>query len=417
MQSRQFLLGAAVLLCQAALPAAPAFGQQTVSTSDVALTLGQAIELALSSNPGLRSATRAIGIADGALLQAGARPNPELSFLSEGTDRRTRTETTQLSQVIELGGKRAARIGAAEQERAGARAEVDVRRAQLRADVIAAYMDALTAQERLALARASLALARRSTEVTSRRVLAGKISPVEQTRSSVAEAGAGLELAQAEAELALAGRRLSALWGSPQPLARRLQAPDGFERLPAWADLERSLAGAPQLRRAQAAVAGRDAQLGLERAQRLPDLTLILGAQREREAGRTQAVAGVSLPLPLFNRNQGNILSAVRRADQARDDFEAERLRLTQALADAYQRAEVAALQAQTLREQVLPAAQGAYDAAMTGFGLGKFPFADVLDAQRTLFQAKSQYLRALAERYRALADIERYVVTERSTG
>jgi cobalt-zinc-cadmium efflux system outer membrane protein len=190
-----------------------------------------------------------------------------------------------------------------------------------------------------------------------------------------------------------------------------LLMPDGaFGRLPAWSELSSRLETAPQLRRAQSAVVGRDAQVALERAQRIPNLTVTVGSQRERELGRRQGVIGVSLPLPLFNRNQGNTLSALRRADQARDDLEAERLRLNQALADAYQRAEVASTQTVTLRDQVLPAAQSAYDAAVTGFELGKFGFADVLDAQRTLFQTKAQYLRALADRYRSISDIERYV-------
>ncbi|MDN4053138.1 TolC family protein [Massilia sp. YIM B02763] len=420
MQSKHIVLGATVLLLQAAFPAAHAIGQQSSSTPVVAapqagvpaspLTLEQAIQLALSANPALRSATRSIGIAEGAVQQAGARPNPELSFLSEGTDRNTRTETTQINQVIELGGKRGARIAVAEQERNVAIDDVNARRAELRADVITAYMEALTAQERLALAQASLELAHKSTDVTSRRVTAGKISPVEQTRSSVAEAAVRLELAQAEADLALAKRRLTALWASPRPLDQSLQVPDTFGRLPAWPELAERLASSPQLRRAQSAVAGRDAQVKLERAQRIPDVTVTLGSQRERELGRTQGVVGLSLPLPLFNRNQGNILSALRRADQARDDLEAEQLRLTQVLADAYQRAEVASTQTVTLRDQVLPAAQSAYDAAVTGFEMGKFAFTDVLDAQRTLFQTKTQYLRALSDRYRSIADIERYV-------
>lgn len=419
MQSRHLVLGTAALLLQTVFPAVPAMGQQpafslSVSPADatgVPLTLDQAITLALSANPALRSASRAIGIADGAVRQAGARPNPTLSFLSEGTDRNTRTETTQVEQVIELGGKRAARIAAAERERDVAIDDVGARRAELRADVIAAYTDALTAQERVVLAQASADLARKSTDVTRRRVLAGKISPVEQTRSSVAEAAARLELSQAQAELALAKRKLGALWSSPVPVERPLQVPSAvFDRLPSWTELAARLEASPQLRRAQSTVAGRDAQVALERAQRIPDITVTVGAQRERELGRTQGVIGLSVPLPLFNRNQGNTLSALRRADQARDDLEAERLRLSQALADAYQRAEVASIQVSTLRGEVLPAAQGAYDAAVTGFELGKFAFTDVLDAQRTLFQTKTQYLRALADRYRSLADIERYV-------
>lgn len=422
MQSRHFVLGATVLLLHTAFPAAHAIGQQTPSsipgahlvqpgTSAEPLTLDQAIELALAANPAMRSATRSVGIADGAVLQAGTRPNPELSFLTEGTDRNTRTETAQVSQVIELGGKRSARIAAAEQERKLALDDVNVRRADLRADVITAYMEALTAQERVVLAQASVDLAHKSTDVTGRRVTAGKLSPVELTRANVAEASAALELTQANADLALAKRRLASLLASTRPLDRTLQTPDAaFARLPAWDDLAGRLEGAPQLRRAQSTVSGRDAQVALERAQRIPDVTVTLGAQRERDPGRSQAVVGLSVPLPLFNRNQGNMLAALRRADQARDDLEAERLRLTQALADAYQRAEVATQQMTALHDRVLPAAQSAYEAAVTGFELGKFGFTDVLDAQRTLFQTRTQYLRALADQYRSIADIHRYV-------
>jgi cobalt-zinc-cadmium efflux system outer membrane protein len=421
MQSKHLVLGTTFLLLQGLVPTAHAIEQTQEALSSVPspqsgvetlpLTLEQAVKMALSANPGLRSATRAIGIADGAVLQAGTRPNPELSVLSEGTDRNTRTETTQINQVIELGGKRSARIAVAEQERNIAISEVAARRAELRADVITAYMDALTAQERVTLAQASLDLAHKSTDVTSRRVTAGKISPVEQTRSSIAEAAARLELTQAEADLALARRRLTAFWASPRQPDRLLIAPDAaFGHLPAWPELAARLEFSPQLRRAQSTIAGRDAQVALERAQRIPDLTVTVGSQRERELGRRQGVIGLSVPLPLFNRNQGNTLSALRRADQARDDLEAERVRLNQALADAYQRAEVASAQTVTLRDQVLPAAQSAYDAAVTGFELGKFGFTDVLDAQRTLFQTKAQYLRALADRYRSVSDIERYV-------
>jgi len=426
MQSKHFVLGAALLL-QAVLPAAHANGQQSspVSTalasqsnaSALPLTLEQAIGLAFSSNPSLRSATRAIGIADGAVVQARTLPNPSLSISTEGTNRNTRTETAQLSQVFELGGKRSARIAVAQQERSIALGQVAARRADLRADVITAYMDALTAQERVTLAQASVDLAHKSTDATSRRVAAGKVSPVEQTRSTVAEAAAQLELNQANADLALAKRRLTGLWGATIPLAQDLQEPQAeFVQLPQWEELQARLANAPQLRVAQSVVAGREAQVTLERAQRIPDITLSLGSQREREVGRTQGVVGISVPIPLFNRNQGNLLSALRRADQARDDLEVERLGLNQALADAYQRAEVASTQVESLRVRIVPAAQSAYDAAVTGFELGKFAFTDVLDAQRTLFQSRTQYLRALADRYRSIADVQRYVPPEAGT-
>lgn len=413
MQTRHFVLGIAFLLLQAAFPAAPAMGQSssTEATAAAPLTLDAAIALALAANPSLRAATRAIDAADGAVRQAGARPNPTLSFLSEGTDRLTRTETTQVEQLIELGGKRAARVALAARERDVAVDDAAARRAELRADVIAAYMDALGAQERLALAGSALGLARRAAEVTARRVAAGKVSPVEATRAGVAEAEAGLDLLDARADLAQARRKLGTLWASSRPIDRPLvEPPIVLEALPALEDLAARLDASPQLRRARSTVAGRDAQVAFERARRVPDLTLTLGSQREREAGRTQGVIGLSVPLPLFDRNGGNTLAALRRADGARDELEAERLRLREALADAWQRADLASTQIATLRERVLPAAQSAYQAAVTGFELGKFAYTDVLDAQRTLFQARTRYLRALADRHRSIADIERYV-------
>jgi cobalt-zinc-cadmium efflux system outer membrane protein len=160
-----------------------------------------------------------------------------------------RTDTYQLSQPIELGGKRGARIKLAEQDQALARGDVNVTASELRADVTAAYLEALTAQEHVALARESLSLAGKATNAAGRRVAAGKISPLEQTRSSVAEAGARLELSQAVADAALARRRLSAFWGSISlkngPRNARHQ-PGG---IPALRELQSRLDASPQMQR------------------------------------------------------------------------------------------------------------------------------------------------------------------------
>jgi len=405
MQSRLFVAGAAVLLAQLF----PCYAHAE------ALTLEQAVALTLSASPELRSAAYTVAIAEGACLQAGLRPNPELSLLREGTSSRSgRTSTYQLSQPIELGGKRGARIRLAEQEQALARGEVGVTAAELRASVTAAYLDALTAQEHVELANESLNLAGKATNAAGRRVAAGKISPLEQTRSRVAEAGARLELAQAQADAALARRRLAAFWGSTQPEARPLVTPDlNLATIPPLPTLQARLEASPQMQRARLQVARETAQVDLAKADRVPDVTLTLGRKTDSLGTAAQTVVGVSMPLPLFNRNQGNLLSALRRADKARTDAEVEYLKATQALADAHQRATVAQEQIDSMREEILPAAQSAFNAAVTGFELGKFGFIDVLDAQRTLFQSRAQYLGALSARYRSLADLERFVAVE----
>lgn len=416
MQSRSMIMGALLLLSQST----PLYAQTEIlrdpnstplagNTSLLPLTLQQALQAAYAGNPGLRAASQAIGIAEGGRLQAGVIPNPELGLSTEGTDRRSRVETAQVTQLIELGGKRNARIAVAEQERLLAVQAVNVRRAMLRADVMAAYLEALTAQERVGLAEAAIEVASRATNAASRRVAAGKISPVEQTRASVAESAVRLDLTQATADLKSAKRKLAVLMGSSRAIAQPLQMPAvEFAAVPTMNELEQRLTMSPQLRQAEAQVKRQDALVGMERSARVPDVTVTVGSQRDRERSGSEAIFGISVPLPLFNRNQGNMLSALRRADQARDELGAEQLRVYEEIADAHQRAEVAQLQIDSLKSEMLPAAQQAYDAAVTGFELGKFGFLDVLDTQRALIQARSLYLRALSDRYRAATDIER---------
>lgn len=376
------------------------------------LTLEQAIALALAGNPALKAASLGVAIADGAREQAALPPNPELSILREGAARDDRTRTVQISQPLELGGKRAARMAVAELDRTLAADEWRVQAAALRADVTAAYFDALAAQERVELAQGALELALKTQHAANRRVAAGKVSPVEETRASVATANVRLELAQANADLAGARRRLAAMWGSPYALQQLLLQPEpDVKALPPLELLEAQLASAPQLRHAHSRQEREQAQVALERAQRMPDVTVTVGSKKDDAQGRSQAVLGVSLPLPLFNRNQGNLLSALRRSEQAAQQVAAAKLEAGQALADAYLRAEVAQQQIDTIRSEMLPAAQRALDAAVTGFELGKFNFLDVLDAQRTLSQTRAQYLAALSGRYRAIADLQRYVV------
>lgn len=430
MQSRHLVLGAAVLLAQLIPFSTQAAGQQSAAftigevapaanTNSAPLTLEQAIAMTLSTSPELRSAAQSVAIAEGARVQAGVRPNPELALLREGTSSRSnRTDTYQLSQPIEMGGKRGARIKLAEQDQALARGDVDVAAAELRANVTAAYLEALTAQEHVALAKESLSLAGKATNAAGRRVAAGKISPLEQTRSSVAEASARLELSQAVADAALARRRLAAFWGSTQPEARSLVTPDiNLAVIPALPELQSRLDASPQMQRARMQIAREEAGVNLAKADRVPDLTLTLGKKKDFQTNVSQTVVGVAIPLPFFNRNQGNLLSALRRVDKAKTDAEIEYLNASQALADAHQRASVAQEQIESMRNEILPAAQSAFNAAVTGFELGKFGFIDVLDAQRTLFQSRAQYLSALSARYRSLADLERYISVEPIVG
>ena len=395
------------------LPPGPAVGERAPQSAAAAaaepLSLAKAIELALEGNPEVAAAKRQWEATEGQVLQGRSRPNPELAYSLEDTRSKTRTQSWQLNLPVELGGKRAARTKAAEKTREQAQAQLAELQATVRANVAAAYFDVLTAQERLVLARDSAALAKSSTDTVSKRVAAGKVSPVEESKARVAEAGVRVELAQAASEQRNALSRLFALLG-------RIDAPytvlegkaENLPSVPSLADLQPLISSAPGVVLARIEVDRREALTALELSKRVPDVTVSVGMQRSNETQRNVLLFGVSVPLPIFDRNQGNLLEALKLEDKARDELQAATVRLHSEVAQARERLSTITAEVQSLQQEVLPGAKSAYDAATIGFENGKFNFLEVLDAQRTYFTAKSQYLKALGEAHRAAADIDR---------
>ena len=395
------------------LPPGPAVGERAPQSAAAAaaepLSLAKAIELALEGNPEVAAAKRQWEATEGQVLQGRSRPNPELAYSLEDTRSKTRTQSWQLNLPVELGGKRAARTKAAEKTREQAQAQLAELQATVRANVAAAYFDVLTAQERLVLARDSAALAKSSTDTVSKRVAAGKVSPVEESKARVAEAGVRVELAQAASEQRNALSRLFALLG-------RIDAPytvlegkaENLPSVPSLADLQPLISSAPGVVLARIEVDRRKALTALEQSKRVPDVTVSVGMQRSNETQRNVLLFGVSVPLPIFDRNQGNLLEALKLEDKARDELQAATVRLHSEVAQARERLSTIIAEVQSLQQDVLPGAKSAYDAATIGFENGKFNFLEVLDAQRTYFTAKSQYLKALGEAHRAAADIDR---------
>ncbi len=395
------------------LPPGPAVGERAPQSAAAAaaepLSLAKAIELALEGNPEVAAAKRQWEATEGQVLQGRSRPNPELAYSLEDTRSKTRTQSWQLNLPVELGGKRAARTKAAEKTREQAQAQLAELQATVRANVAAAYFDVLTAQERLVLARDSAALAKSSTDTVSKRVAAGKVSPVEESKARVAEAGVRVELAQAASEQRNALSRLFALLG-------RIDAPytvlegkaENLPSVPSLADLQPLISSAPGVVLARIEVDRRKALTALEQSKRVPDVTVSVGMQRSNETQRNVLLFGVSVPLPVFDRNQGNLLEALKLEDKARDELQAASVRLHSEVAQAQERLSTITAEVQSLQQDVLPGAKSAYDAATIGFENGKFNFLEVLDAQRTYFTAKSQYLKALGEAHRAAADIDR---------
>ncbi|MBC7945414.1 MAG: TolC family protein [Burkholderiales bacterium] len=120
----------------------------------------------------------------------------------------------------------------------------------------------------------------------------------------------------------------------------------------------------------------------------------------------------VAIPLPLFDRNQGNLQAAYQRLDKSQDEQRATELRITTDLVQTYEALAAAENQIKSLRNQILPDAKSAFEAANKGYQLGKFGFLEVLDAQRTLSQNQALHLQAVAAYQGLVADLERLVAS-----
>lgn len=403
------LVVAAPVTAQTAGAAPQQFAPAISNPASTTLTLPEAISLALSKNAELSVIRREWEATRGAVIQAGVRPNPELSVQQEDFRRGMQTTTIQVTQPLELGGKRAARTAVAERVRDQAAADVEQSRADIRALVVTSFYETLVAQERLRLAQESLQLAVGGADATSKRVQAGKIAPLEETRARVAQAAAQAELAQAEGGLRSAKQRLFSLWGetrsAPAVLVSSLELPgDGLPDEVVFARMTDS----PVLKRARLELDRARAALELEQARRVVDVGVSFGAKRAQETGVTAAVVGITVPIPLFDRNQGNIAEALSREEKARDELTATELRLSAEIAQLREQLRSARAEASTLQRDAVPGAKSAYAAASQGFQLGKFSYLEALDAQRTLVSTQSQYLRALLDTYRAAAELER---------
>lgn len=375
------------------------------------LTLASALRFALDNNAELAAAAKEIDALDASALQAGLFSNPVVGVEAEDIRRPERSTTIRISQLIELGGKRAARMAVSSMTRDAAAQDYDIKRRNLALSVAQNFIELLSAQEHLRFSQEAVQLAQRVSEAASKRVEAGKASPLEKTRAQLALTSARIDLDQAMRDNSAARRRLSTLWGNVVPqFTQAVGDLEAMVALPAFEALKDRAKTNPILLRTTKEVAQRESILKLEMAKRTPDVSVTAGIRKYALGGEEGLVVGVSIPLPLFDRNQGNIIAAQQRVGQAQDLKQATETKVISDLAQTYEALVAAETEIRTLRRDVLPAARSAYDAANKGFEYGKFDSLDVLDAQRTLFQNQRLYLRSLGNYQRLVTEIEQFI-------
>lgn len=380
------------------------------------ITLSNSIDKALQASPRLQSAKAGLGAALGVKQQAGYLPNPEVSVEAENIAGQNQYEgfdsaevTYGVSQQIEIGGKRSARKNIASKGYTLAELELESARLNLIRNVMVAYADSVSAQEQVKLARDQKKLAAEVLENVKQRVDAAADPLYQKSKADVAYSTSLIALDKAEREYNVAKSKLSALWGEGST-SFSLNSVDFFE-ISAPDEIEvinESLKSNPDYLRGDAEFERSKAELNLEKANAIPDPKINVGVRDFRDGGDQAFVVGVSLPIPVLNRNQGNIAKVQHEIARTSANRQAERIDLATSLNSNWQELQNAYKQAKSLKSSIIPSAEKAFTLARQGYRAGKFPYLEVLDAQRTLSETREQYITTLKQYHTNRAEVER---------
>lgn len=343
--------------------------------------------------------------------------------------------TLALSQRVELGGKRARRIALAHAETDIARWDFEAVRADVLAETARRFTAVLAAQEKAALAGDLQRIADEVQRTVAAQVEAGQVSPLDLRRTRIEAELAAIDLASAWRETDARRAALAAMWGATEARFERAAGALGPppELPPLDVLLERAREN-PDIARWRSELARREAALSLARSQRVPDMTVTLGLQWELTADeRMNATSigssgldfsrertsyardtdlgltvGVSVPLPLFDRNQGNILAETHRTEQTAARERETRADAVAGITTAYAETAARGDEYVRLRDIVLPELEDTRRLTVEGYQEGKFDFLNVLDTERDLFASRVRALDALAACHEAFLTLER---------
>lgn len=385
--------------------------------------LRQAVEFALQDNGELKALREEKGVREAGKVRAGLYPNPVLDI--EGTTGELSGSPSEnsisvgISQEFLTMGKRGKRLRVAEKELEGFDRQIDNSGRSLTEEVKSTFYDLLLAEKKVELAERSIALNSQLLEVTKQRLEAGDIPELEVNLALVEVARSEGKKVEAERELYPAKARLLAMMGLPLDEEARFSGtlegkpfPRGLAELK-----ELALTKRPDIRALEAEKAKGDAEIALAQAERIPNITAGVGYQRENtaidvagsEAKDRDNLIGLklSIPIPLFDRNQAGIREAQARKGSAENRYAFARLTVERQVEAAYAQLTMAEKSLAIYAKNIIPQLEENLALVQEAYRLGEVGILTVIEEQKKFFEVNDGYLTALYNRQAALAKLE----------
>lgn len=391
----------------------PAAAQETPATAETPITLAELQKIAEEQSPVVRQAAAVVQSSRGKAIQAGLKPNPTLGYEGDtiGTADTAGYNGVFFTQEIVRGGKLSLAQSAAMQEVRAAEADLKKARISLASDVRRNYYKVLIAQEQL---RFSKAISRLSDEVYKAQidlVAGGEAAPYEPLQLRVFAVQARNNVTASANSLNAAWRQLAAAAGTPM-MGRRVVA-GSVENSTTALNYEQAAAmlqNHSDIAAAQARVNAAAGNLRLQEAMPIPNLNLYGALQHDDTTPLSNISANiqVSAPVPVLNRNQGNIASAHADLIRARQDMVQVNNNLLSQLADNFSRYETSRVVSISYRTDIVPdqvrVYRGIYDRFLVDGQ--SVDFAQVVVSQQTLAQVVDSYVVSLSNEWNSLVDV-----------
>ncbi len=403
---------AALLSCLLALPVA----SQTTSAIGNKLSLRDAIAATLAKNPQLSSFKFRRQALEGERQTAGLNPAFRIETSVENVagggeyaGANGAEYTLALSSVIELGGKRDARLGLVTGRQQELAAQQRIVELDLLAEVTRRFIEAVAAQQHLRLQQSTLALAREITRAIKKRVDAGNTPDAELARALANQSRMAIQLRRAELGFDAAKVRLSAMWAAAEADFSYVNA-DLLDlgSLPSIRELVSSLASNPDIQLLASEARLRDAEVRLALSQRKTDLEWNAGIRRLQATKDSAFVVGVSVPLFSGKRAAGELATARANRLGVDNKRETAQLQLHAQLVGLYQERQAALFEVTSLRNEIIPQLNKAVSGARTAFDKGRYGYLELSTTQQELLQAETRLIDAAAEAHLLRAEIER---------
>lgn len=398
------------------------------------LALPQVVEVSVQNNGDLKSFREEKGIRDAGKTRAGLLPNPTLD-LEGGTGALTGSSAENnlaigISQEFLLAGKRDKRLTVAERELEAYRWQLADRERTLREEVKGVFYDAMLAEQRLKLTDRSIELNRQLLEVTKERLAAGDIPELEMNLAKVEltrSEGARIEIERA---LLQTRARLFTFMGLPAGETPAISGTldNGFTLNKNMTDLKQlALGQRPDLKALDAEKSRGDADIVLARSEAIPNLTAGLAFKRDTTSMEIGGVEGkdtaytiglkLSMPIPLFDRNQAGVQEARAKRSSTESRLTAATRNVERDVETAYASVLNAEKVLSLYTSNIIPQLEENLKLTQESYRLGEVGILSVIQEQKKFFEVSDGYLTALHARQLAVVKLESAVATDINGG